>query len=93
MPAYMRVICSLPNPKKDGKSCQALSLYSEALAACSTLLTATMEEFRQLVEREQRRRTAEAKLRQLHARRQQSSAAQQAWKKVCLPVAKKLELM
>ena len=32
MAAYTRVICSLPNPRKDGKICQALSLYSEALA-------------------------------------------------------------
>ncbi|HET9100359.1 MAG TPA: hypothetical protein VFN62_08205, partial [Acidobacteriaceae bacterium] len=37
MAAYTRVICSLPNPRKDGKICQALSLYSEALAACENV--------------------------------------------------------
>ena len=93
MPAYTRVNCSLPDPRKDGKVCQALPIYSEALAGCSALLTPTMEEFRQVVEREQRRRTVEAKIRQMNFRRKQSSVAQEAWMKVCLPETKKLELM
>ena len=52
-----------------------------------------MEEFRRLVEIEQRRRSLENRLQELHARQQQSLTAQTAWKKIALPDAQKLELM
>ena len=91
--ARAQVFCPLPNPRKDGKTCNAQSIYSEVLAERSSFLQPTMEEFRRLVEIEQRRRSLEKRLQELHARQQQSSVAQTAWKKIALPDTQKLELM
>ncbi len=91
--ARAQVFCPLPNPRKDGKTCNAQSIYSKVFAERSLFLQPTMEEFRRLVEIEQRRRSLENRLQELHARQQQSSAAQTAWKKIALPDAQKLELM
>ncbi len=93
LPPCAQVFCSLPNPRKDSKTCNAVSVYSEAFAERSSFLQPTMEEFRRLVEIEQRRRSLENSLQTLHIRQMQSSVAQTAWKKIALPDVQKLELM
>ena len=93
LPACAQVFCSLPNPRKDSKTCIAQTIYSEVFAERSSFLQPTMEEFRRLVEIEQRRRSLENRLQELRIRQQQFSAAQTAWKKIALPEVQKLELM
>jgi SpoVK/Ycf46/Vps4 family AAA+-type ATPase len=93
LPAYAQVFCPPPNPRNDGKTCNAFSVYSAVFAERSSFLQPMMEEFRRLVEIEQRRQSLENRLQELHARLQQSSVAQTAWKKIALPDAQKLELM
>ena len=93
LPASTHVICPLPSPRKDRKTCKAEYIYSEVFAARSSFLKPTLEEFRRLVKIEERRRFLETRLQELRARQQQSSAAQSAWKKIALPDAQKLELM
>ncbi len=93
LPAYAQVFCSLPNPRKDSKTCNSQSIYSEVFAERSSFLQPMMEEFRRLVEIEQRRQSLEMRLQELRIRQQQSLVAQTAWKKIALPEVQKLELM
>ncbi len=93
MPAYTQVLSHLPNFRKDGKPCNSGGIYPAVLAEVSAWLKPAMEQFRQMVQAEERCLELNRKLRFLTGRQQQQQSSQAIWDEIVLPESQKLVLI